>query len=116
MVLLKFLSKFWRTLRMPLITCEIDLILTWSSNSIILAGTAVNQLPIFLITNTKLYVPVVTLSVQNNAKLFEELKPGFKRTINLKKYQSKVTTDYLIDPSFQGLNRLFVLSFEDNAH
>ena len=81
MVPLKFLSNFWRTLRMPLITCEIDLILSWSSNSIIVAGTAVNQLPIFLITNTNLYVPVVTLSVQDNGKLFNELKPVLKEQL-----------------------------------
>ena len=73
-------------------------------------------------TNAKLYVPVVTLSTQDNAKLLQQLKSGFKRTINRKKYQSKVTIQapnpylsYLIDPSFQGVNRLFVLSFENNA-
>ena len=61
----------------------------------------------FLITDTKLYVPVITLSTQDNAKLLKKLKSGFKRTINWNKYQSKMSTerqnnylDYSIDPSF----------------
>ena len=77
-------------------------------------------LVIFAITDTKLYVPVVTLSTQDNAKLLEQLKSGFKRTINWNKHQLKVSPerpnqylDFLIDPSFQGVNRLFVLSFEN---
>ena len=77
----------------------------------------------FVITVTKFYVLVVTLSTQDNARLFEKLKSGLKRAIDWNKYQSKVSTerqnqylDYLIDPSFQDVNRLFVLSFEDNAH
>ena len=81
-----------------------------------------NQGPTFSITDTKLYVPVVTLSTQDNTKLLEQLKSGFKRTINWNKYQSKKSTegqnqyiDYLIDTSFQEVNRLFVLSFEDEA-
>ena len=71
-------------------------------------------------TETKLYVPVVTLSTQDSAKLLQQLKSGFKRTINWNKYQSngKVFAknsylNYLINPGFQGVNRLFVLSFED---
>ena len=74
----------------------------------------------FVITDTKLYVPVVTLSTQDNAKLHEQLKSCFKRTINWNKYQSKISPerqnqylDFLIDPRFQGVNRLFVLSFEN---
>ena len=70
--------------------------------------------------HTKLYVPVI--STPDNAKLLEQLKPGFKRTINWNKYQSNVSIerqnqylDYLIDPSFQEVNRLFVLSFEENT-
>ena len=62
----------------------------------------------------------ITLSIQDNAKLLEQLKSGFKRTVNWNKYQPKVSTerpnqylDFLTDPSFQGVNRLFVLSFED---
>ena len=74
----------------------------------------------FKITDTKLYVPVVTLTTQDNVKLLQQLKSGFKRTITWKKYQPKVSPealnlylDFLIDPSIQGVNRLFVLSFED---
>ena len=75
---------------------------------------------IFAITDTKLYVPMVTLPTQDNAKLLEQLKTGFKRTINQNKYEPKVSVqapnphlDFSVNPSFQGLNRLFVLSFEN---
>ena len=74
----------------------------------------------FAITETKLYVPVVTLSTQDNAKLLQQLKSGFKRTINWNKFQSYPNTyaqksylNHLVDPSFQGVNRLFILSFEN---
>ena len=82
MVPLKYLSNFWRTLEMPLINCEIKLMLTWSSTCVINNSTAVGA---FVITDTKLYVPVVTLSTQDNAKLLEQLKSGFKRVINWNK-------------------------------
>ena len=78
-VLLKYLSNFWRTLEMPLINCEVNLILTWSKDCVITNSTGAGK---FKITETKLYVPVVTLSTQDNAKLLQQLKPGFKRTIN----------------------------------
>ena len=114
MVPLKYLSNFWRTLGMPLINCEINLILTWSANCVI-SNAAANQATTFAITN----IPVVTLSTNDNGKLLQKLKLGFKPTVNWNKYQSKATTqnapnqyfDYLIDPSFQGVNRLFVLAF-----
>ena len=80
------------------------------------------QVTTFPITDTKLYVPVVTLSTQYNAKLLKQLKSGFKRTINWNKYQPKVSTerinqylDFLIDPSFEGVNRLFILPFGNEA-
>ena len=118
---LKYLSNFWRTLEMPLINCEINLILTWSMNCFIVDKSLNNQAPTFTITDTKLYVPVVTLWTKDDSKLPEQLKSGFKKSVNWKKYQSKVTIqeqnrylDYLIDPSFQGVNRLFVLLFENN--
>ena len=73
----------------------------------------------FQITDTKLYVPVVTLSKENDIKLLEKLKSGFKRTIKWNKYQSQMSVqsnnnnlNYLIDPKFTNVNRLFVLSFE----
>ena len=66
MVPLKYLSNFWRTLEMPLINCEVNLILTWSSNCVLIATDFKNQAATFEITDTKLYAPVVTLSTQEN--------------------------------------------------
>ena len=116
MVPLKYLSNFWRILEMPLINCEVNLILTWSSTCVI---TESNGAGTFAITNTKLYVPVVTLSTQENTKFFQQLNSGFKRVINWNKYLSKPellaqnpNLNHLVEPSFQGVNRLFVLAFE----
>ena len=82
---------------------------------------AANQVRAFPITDTKLYVPVATWSTQGNAKLLQQLKSGFKCTINSNKFQSKTTQnapnqylDYWIDTGFQGVNRLFVLAFNAN--
>ena len=76
----------------------------------------------FQITDTKLYVQVVSLSKQNDKKLLQQLKSGFKRTVKWNKYKSQVTIqpqnkslNYLIDPMFTKVNRLFVLSFARNA-
>ena len=86
------------------------------------ATNIANQGASFSIIDAKLYVPFVTLSTQDNVKVLEQLQSGFKRTINWNKYQAKVLTervnqylDYLIDPSFQGVNRLFVLPFGNEA-
>ena len=79
---LKYLSNFWRTLEMPLINCEVNLILTWSSNCVLISTNIPNQAVIFEITDTKLYVPIVTLSTQENTKFLQQLKSGFKRDIN----------------------------------
>ena len=118
MVPLKYLSSFWRTLEMPLINCEVNLILTWSSTCVLIATNIQNQNATFRIDDTKLYVPVVTLSIQENAKFLQQLKSGFKRVINWNKYLSKPESlaqnpnlKYLFEPSFQGVNRLFVLAF-----
>ena len=89
MVPLKYLSNFWRTLEMPLINCEVNLILTWSSTCVIVSAINANQAATFEITDTKLYVPVVTLSTQENTKFFQQLNSGFKRVINWNKYLSK---------------------------
>ena len=104
---------------MPLINYKINLILSWSEDCVFSSVTGETK---FKITDTKLYVPVVTLSTQDNAKLLQQLKSGFKRTINWNKYQTKVSTegvnqylDFLIDPSFQGVKRLFVLLFENEG-
>ena len=119
---LKYLSNFWITLEMPLINCEVELILTWSENCVIISTNVANQNPTFTITETNLHVPVVTLSTQDNAKLLPQLKSGFKRTISCNKYLSKpeslaqnANLNYLIEPSFQGINIRFVLAFEDDA-
>ena len=107
MVQLKYLGNFWWKLEMPLINCEINLQLKWSRKFVIVAGTANNQNSSFQINDTKLYVPVVTLSTQENIKLLRQLEPGFKRTINWNKYLAKKTNQawnrhlvYLIDPGF----------------
>ena len=107
---------------MPLINCEVELILDWSANCIITSISVANQVPTFTITETNLYVPVVTLSTQDNSKLLPQLKNGFKRTITWNKYLAKpellaqnANLNYLIEPSFQGVNRPFVLAFKDNA-
>ena len=101
---LKYLSNFWRTLEMPLINCEVTLLLTWSKDCVITNSTGEGK---FQITETNLYVPVVTLSTQDYAKLLQQLKSGFKRTTNRNKYESSVKTfaqnrylNYLINPSF----------------
>ena len=131
---LKHLSNFWKSLNILLINCEVELILTWSKNCVladmtvraaqgdnpaIVAPTGLE----FKITDTKLYVPVVTLSKENDIKLLEKLKSGFKRTIKWNKYRSQMTIqnnnnnlNYLIDPTLTNVNRLFILSFtRDNA-
>ena len=119
-----------------MINCEIELILTWFKNCGLIskatrdanynANPRVSKIDnpenaIFQITNTKLYVPVVTLSKENDIKLLEQLKSGFKRTIKWNKYRSQMTiqpqnnnVNYLIDPTFTNVNRLFVLSFSRN--
>ena len=75
---LKNLSNFWKTLEMPLINCEISLNLIWPSTCVITNSTGEGK---FAITNKNLYVPVVTLSTQNNARPLEQLKEGFKGTV-----------------------------------
>ena len=103
---LKYLSNFWRSLNMPLINCEVELILTWFKNCVLIdkltrdanynANPIVYEIDnpenaIFQITDTKLYVPVVSLSKENDIKLLEQLKSGFKRTIKWNKYRSQMT-------------------------
>ena len=78
MVSLKYLSNFWRTLEMLLINCEVNLILTWSADFIINYTNISNQIPIFALTEANLYVPVVTLSIQDNTKLLTQSKSDLK--------------------------------------
>ena len=114
MVPLKYLSNFCRTLGMTLSNYKISLIFTWSENCVIVSTFAINE--------TKLYVPEVTLSTQDNSKLLQQLKSGFKGIINWNKYLSKSELlaqnpdlNRLVEPSLQGKNKLFVLAFEDDT-
>ena len=92
MVPWKFLGNFWRTIEMPLINCEVNLILDWSGNCVIIYTDVDNQVPTFTITETTLNVLVVTLSSQDNAKLLAQLKSSFKRTISWNKFLPKPET------------------------
>ena len=81
-----------------------------------------NQVPTFTITESNLYIPIVTLSSQGNSKLLSQLKNGFKKTITWNKYLAKpellaqnANSNHLIEPNFQGVNRLFVLALENDA-
>ena len=74
---------------MFLINCEINLILVWSTNYVIVSTDVSNQGATFAVTETKLYVTVVTLSTQNNAKLLQQLKSGFKKIITWNIYQNQ---------------------------
>ena len=94
---LKYLNNFWRTFEMPLINCEVSHFLIWSSTCVITNSKGEQR---FTITDTKLYVQVVTLSTQDNAKLLQQLRPGFRRTTNWKKYQS--------DPKSYAQNRYLI--------
>ena len=129
---LKYLGNFWRSLDMPLINCEIALILSWYKECV-LVGRAFRGPPAaapafitspenakFEITDCKLYVPLVSSSAENDNKLLEQLKSGFIITIKWNTYMSQMSNqnknnnlNYLTDPTFSNVNRLFVLSFEN---
>ena len=121
---LKYVSSFFRSLEMPLVNCKIGLELTWHKDCMISSGNAAaGQVVSFMITNTKLYVPIVTLSTKDNDDLRKQLNDGFKRSIYWNQYVSKPfpetphkktdITRFALDAAFQGVNRLFVLAFED---
>ena len=135
-VRLKYLCNFQKSLDFLLINCKIELDLPWSRYCIISeisktpAASANPPVPAveathttgatFQINNAKLYVPVVTLSINDNIKFLENIKQGFKTTISWNIYMSEITTqpknnnlDYLIDAKFRNINRLFVLSFKN---
>ena len=80
------LEYIWRTLETPLINCEVNLILTWSSTRVINNSTGAGT---FEINDKKLCVPIVTLSTQDNSKLLQQIKFGFKRVTSWNKYLSK---------------------------
>ena len=103
-----------------MINCEIELDLSWTKDcALSLHHTNITGVN-FAITSTKLYVPVVTLSINDNIQFLENIKQGFKKTISWNKYRSKITTqpknnnlDYLIDPTFKNINKLFALSLKN---
>ena len=116
-VTLKYLSNFFRSLEMPLINCKIKLNLTWKKECVLSTddGNAV-----FIINNTKLYVPVVTLSKEDNKDFIEQQNKGFQRSIYWNEYKTQEINEnadanvfkYInLDPSFQGVNRLFVMAY-----
>ena len=128
---LKYLGNFWRALYIPLISCEVFLELKWNKNCVI---TSLERIKIdagppvvrdnaptgatLSITDFKLYVPVVTLSKDDEIKILTNLKSGFKREIIWNKYRSQMTAEainnslnILIDPTFTNVNRLFVLAY-----
>ena len=105
---LKYLSNIWRALEMLLINCKIEIILDWSGNCVIIYTNVANQVSTFTITETSLYVSVVTLSTEDSSKLLLQSKNGFKRTITWNKYLAKpellaqnANLNHLIEPSFQ---------------
>ena len=121
-----------RSLDIPLINCEITLSLSWYKECVLVSrafrgspAAAANRINSptsakFEITDWKLYVPVVNLSGENDNKLLEQLKSGFRITIKWNKYMSQISNqnktnnlNYLTDPTFSNVNRLFVLSFEN---
>ena len=125
---LKYLGNFWRALNMPFINCEIFLELKWNKNCVItsleerLAGGNRDDSPTgasLAINDCKLYIPVITLSKNNENKLLTNLKSGFKREIIWNKYRSQMSKEeinnnlnILIDPTFTNVNRLFVLAYQ----
>ena len=121
---LKYLSNFWRSLEMLPINCKVELSLKWYGRCLLTTADTAT----FKITDAKLYVPIVTLSVEDNAKLTKLLNEGFKRPIYWNKYKvtpnkiveiaaadSQYYIRELLDSSWQGVKRLFVLVYDNAA-
>ena len=126
---LKYLGNFWRTLNIPLISYEMSLELKWNKTYVITSqqigvnldggNTAVPTGATLTINDCKLYIPVATLSKDDEIKLLTNLKSGFTRKIIWNKYRSQISTEainnnlnILIDPTFTNVNRLFVLAYQ----
>ena len=114
---LKCLSNFFRSLEMPLVNCKIKLNLTWKKECVLSTGAGE---AVFIFNDTKLYVPVVTLSKEDNKDFIEQQNKGFQRSIYLNEYKTKEINEdadvnvfkYInLDPSFQVVNRLFVMAY-----
>ena len=129
-ILLNYLGNFWRALNIPLISCEVSLELKWNKNCVItsleqrdIGGGNRDNAPTgatLTIIDCKLYIPVVTLSKDDEIKLLTNLKSGVKREIIWNKYRSQMTTEavinnlnILIDPTFINVNRMFVLTYQN---
>ena len=126
---LKYLGNFWIALNIPLISCEVSLELKWNKNCVITSQrigenldggfTAAPTDATLAINDCKLYIPVVTLSKDDEINLLSNLKSGFTREIEWNKYRSQLSTEainnnlnILIDPTFTNANRLFVLAYQ----
>ena len=127
---LKYLGNFWRALNIPLTSCEVSLELKWNKTCVITsqqigvnldgANTAAPTNATLAINDCKLYIPVITLSKDDEIKLLTNLKSGFTREIIWNKYRSQMTTEavnnnlnILVDPTFTNVNRLFVLAYQN---
>ena len=117
---LKYLSNFWRSLEMPLINCKVEISLKWIENCILSNSRTATT---FKITDAKPYIPIFTLKTEDNTKLSKLLSQVFKRPIYWNEYKVIPEKIYganeniriLIDPSWQGINRLFVLAYLNDA-
>ena len=114
---LKYLSNFFRSLKMPLINCKIKLNITQRKECVLSTD---NGNALFIINDTKLYVPVVTFSKEDNRDFIKQQNKGFQRSIYWNEYKTKEINEnananvfkYInLDPSFQGVNRLFVMAY-----
>ena len=119
---LKYLSNFFRSLEMPLINCQVKLNLTWKKECVL---SNQRSEVVFIINDTKLYVPVVTLSKEDSKDFIEQQNKGFQRSIYWNEYKTKEQNENVdnnvikyinLDPSFQGVNRLFVMAYSRVAN
>ena len=121
---LKYLSNFRKSLEMPLINCKVELSLKWCERCLLTAANTAT----FRITDAKLFVPIVTLSIEDNAKLTKLLNGGFKTPIYWNKYKviPNKTVEFaavndveyireLLDSSWPGVNRLFLLVYYNTS-
>ena len=122
---LRCISNFFRSLELALINTKPYIELNWTKHSLISDAAGVT---VFQITKTELYVPVVTLDTDNNRKLSDLSKKGFRRSVFRNEYKSKIQTEtagdanenislkrILLDAFYQGVNRLFLMGFNNAA-
>ena len=119
---LKYLSNFFRSLEIPLINCKVKLNLTWKKECVLSTDAGA---PVFIINDKKLYIPVVTFSKEDNKNFIEQQNKGFQRSIYWNEYKTKekdedgnanVTKYISLDPSFQGVIRLFLMAYNREAN